>query len=286
MTQFENQPSESTPSASDHPAVPSPTTSTIPATHQATSSPTTAPPMAGRLGFTGMPYPTYGVAPAATVPPMATAVTEPVASSTTYTGVPEPMPRRYEDEYHRPAAAVYMTGMPRYVAPEHGSTMPAPGFTSLSGLRGPESCGGRSRGSGRSSNKSLTRSEIREALRGATSELVGDLTQKNSGQIGAPDSSRRVTYHHGSFSSLTTSQSFGGGTDEHSGRLEELTYADPCRDSKEPFRTKKSPATLQPRGELHASRAGPVGVQSPKKMLSPTALLTWAVIPLMMSGNL
>ena len=57
-------------------------------------------------------------------------------------------------------------------------TMPVPGFTSLSGLRGPDSLGGRSRGSGRSSNRSLTRSEIKEALRGATSELVGDLTQE------------------------------------------------------------------------------------------------------------
>ena len=120
--------------------------------------------MAEGLGFTGMPYPTYGVTPAATVPPMATAVSEPVAFSSTYTGVPEPMLRRYEDGYHRPAAAVYMTGIPSYAAPKPGYTMPAPGFTSLSGLRGRESCGGRSRGSGRSSNRSLTRSEIRAAL--------------------------------------------------------------------------------------------------------------------------
>ena len=134
--------------------------------------------MAEGLGFTGMPYPTYGVTPAATVPPMATAVSEPVASSSTYTGVPEPMRRRYEDDYHRPAAAVYMTRIPGYAAPEPGYTMPAPDFTSPSGLHGPESCGGRSIGSGRSSNESLTRSEIREALRGATSEIVGDLTQE------------------------------------------------------------------------------------------------------------
>ena len=97
--------------------------------------------MAEGLGFTGMPYRTYGVTPAATVPPMATAVSEPVAFSSTYTGVPEPMPRRYVDGYHRPAAAVYMAGIPGYAAPELGHTMPAPGFTSLSGLRGPESCG-------------------------------------------------------------------------------------------------------------------------------------------------
>ena len=88
------------------------------------------------------------------------------------------MPRRYEYVYHRPAASVYMTGIPGYAAPEPGYTMPVPGFTSLSGLRGAESLGGRSRGSGTSSNRSLTRSEIREALRGATSELVGDLTQE------------------------------------------------------------------------------------------------------------
>ena len=71
------------------------------------------------------------------VPTMATAVSEPVASSFTYTGAPEPVPRRYEDVYHRPAAGVYMTWIPGYAAPEPGYTMPVPGFTSLSGLRGP-----------------------------------------------------------------------------------------------------------------------------------------------------
>ena len=172
---FEDKPVVSAPSASNQPAVPSPTTTTLPTTHPATSSPTTTPPMAEGLGFTSTPYPTYGVAPAAT---MATAVSEPVASSSTYTGIRESMPRRYDDDCHRPAAGVYMTGIPSYVVPEPGYTMPAPGFTSLSGLRGPESCGGRSRGSRRSSNKSLTRSEIGEALRGATADLVGDLTEE------------------------------------------------------------------------------------------------------------
>ena len=174
---FEDTPEESASSASDLPAVPSPTTTTLPAAHPATSSPTATPPMAEGLGFTGMPYPTHGATPAATVPPMVTSVSEPVASSSGYTGAPESMLRRYEDVYHRPAAGVYMTGIPGYAAPEPGYTMPVPGFTSLSGLRGPDSLGGRSRGSGRSSNRSLTRSEIKEALRGATSELVGDLTQ-------------------------------------------------------------------------------------------------------------
>ena len=141
---FEVKPVESAPSASDYSAVPSPTTTTLPATHPATSSPTTTPPIAEGLGFTGMPYPTYGVTPAATVPPMASALSEPVASSSIYTGVPEPMPRRYEDGYHRPAAAVYMTGIPGYAAPEPSYTMPAPGLISRSGLCGPESCGGRS----------------------------------------------------------------------------------------------------------------------------------------------
>ena len=174
---FEDTPVGSAPSASYFPAVSSPTTTTLPPTHQATSSPTTTPPMAEVLSFTEMPNPTSGVTPAATVPPIATAVSEPVPSSSTYTGAPEPMPRRYEDGYHRPAAGVYMTGIPGYAATEAGHAMPAPGFTSLSGLRGPESLGGRSRGSGRSSNRSLTRSEIEEALRGAISELVGALSQ-------------------------------------------------------------------------------------------------------------
>ena len=175
---LEDTPEESAPSASHLPAIPSPTTTTLPAAHPATSSPTTTPPMAEDLGFTGMPYPTYGVTPAATVPPLATAVSKPVASSSTYTGAPEPMPRRYEDVFDRLARGVYMTGIPGYAAPKPGYTMPVPGFTSLSGLRGPESVGGRSRGSGRSCNRSLTRSEIEEALRGATSDLVGDLTQQ------------------------------------------------------------------------------------------------------------
>ena len=134
--------------------------------------------MAEGLGFTGMTYPTYGVTPAATVAPMATAVSEPVTSSSTYTGAPGPMPRRYEDVYHRPATGVYVTVIPGYAAAEPDYTMPVPGFTSLSGLRGPESLGGRSRGSGRSSNRHLMRSANKEALRRATSELVGDLTQE------------------------------------------------------------------------------------------------------------
>ena len=89
---FYDKPVESAPSAPDYPVVPSPTTTNLPATHPATSSLTTIPPMAEGPGFTGMPYPTYGVTPAANVPPTATAVSEPVASSSIYTGVPEPRP--------------------------------------------------------------------------------------------------------------------------------------------------------------------------------------------------
>ena len=109
---FKDTPEESAPSASDFPAVPCPTTTTLPVAHLATSSPTTTPPMAEGLGFTGMPYSTYGVTAAATVPPMPSAVSEPVASSSTYTGAPEPMPRRYEVGYHRPAAGVCITRIP------------------------------------------------------------------------------------------------------------------------------------------------------------------------------
>ena len=89
---FDDKPAEGAPIASDHPATPSPATTTLPASHPATSSPTTTPPMAEGHGFTGMPYPTYGLTPVATAPPMATAVREPVASSSTYIGIHEPAP--------------------------------------------------------------------------------------------------------------------------------------------------------------------------------------------------
>ena len=85
---FDDKRVKSAPSASHHPAVPSPTTTTLPATHPVTSSATTTPPMAEDLGFTGIPYTTHGVTPAATAPPMATTVCQPVASSSTYSGIP------------------------------------------------------------------------------------------------------------------------------------------------------------------------------------------------------
>ena len=260
---FEDTPVESAPNASDFPAVTSPTTTKLPATHPATYSPTTTPPMAEGLGFTGMPYPTYGVAPTATVPPMATAVSEPVASSSAYTGAPGSVPRRYDDVYHRLAAGVYMTGIPGYAAPERGYTMPAPGFTSLSGLRGPESLGGRSRGSGRSSNRSLTRSEIKEALRGATAELFGDSTPEIRAKLEPLIPPQSVTYHCGSLTSPSTNQSPGGGVDKHPGKPEEPTDANPGCDTEKPFHTKDGRAPLQPRGKLHESRTGPVGADSP-----------------------
>ena len=72
-----------------------------------------------------------------------------------------------------------MADVPRYATYELGYPMPAPGYATLSGLRrGPESCGSKSRGSRGSSNRSLTSSELRKALRGATKDLVGDITQE------------------------------------------------------------------------------------------------------------
>ena len=102
--------------------------------------------MAEGLGLTGVPYPTYGVDSFAAAPPRSTAVSEPVVSSSSYTGIREFMPHRYAEDHHRPATGVDMTGMHGYAPPKTGSTMPAPGFTSLSGLRDTESFGGRSRG--------------------------------------------------------------------------------------------------------------------------------------------
>ena len=151
---------EGAPSASGLHASPSPTTTTLPVPDPAatTSTPITNPPMAEGTGFTGMPtYPAYGVNPPTTAFPEATTTSAPVASSA---------PRWYAADYHHPL-------------PTTGAYVDVPGYATLSELRrGPESCGSRSRGSGRSSNRSLTRSEIKEALRGATSELVVDLTQE------------------------------------------------------------------------------------------------------------
>ena len=137
---------EGAPSASGLHASPSPTTTTLPAPDPAatTSTPINNPP--------------GGVNPPTTAFPEATTTSAPVASS--------PAPRWYAADYHHPL-------------PTTGAYVDVPGYATLSGLRrGPESCGSRSRGSGRSSNRSLTRSEIKEALRGATSELVVDLTQE------------------------------------------------------------------------------------------------------------
>ena len=152
---------EGAPSACGLHASPSPTTTTLPTPDPAatTSRPITTPPMAEGTGFTGMPtYPAYGVDPFTTALPEATTAREPVA--------PSSAPRWYAADYHHPLPAT-------------GAYVDVPRYATLSGLtRGPESCGSRSRGSRRSSNRSLTRSEINEALRGATSKIVGDLTQE------------------------------------------------------------------------------------------------------------
>ena len=152
---------EGAPSTSGLHASPSPTATKLPTPDPAaaTSTPITTTPMAEGTGFTGMPtYPAYGMDPSATAFPEATTASEPVASSSA--------PRWYAADYHHPLPAT-------------GAYVDVPGYATLSGLRrGPESCGSRSRGSGRSSNRSLTRSEINEALRGVTSKIVGDLTQE------------------------------------------------------------------------------------------------------------
>ena len=152
---------EGAPSASGLHASPSPITTTLPIPDPAaaTSTPITNPPVAEGTGVTGMPtYPAYRLGPPTAAFPEATTASEPVASSSA--------PRWYAADYHHPLPAT-------------GTHVDVPGYATLSGLRrGPESLGGRSRGSGRSSNRSLTRSKINEVLRGATSKIVGDLTQE------------------------------------------------------------------------------------------------------------
>ena len=134
--------------------------------------------MAEGTGFTGMPaYPAYGVDPSINAFPEATTASEPVA--------PSSAPRWYAADHHHhhplPATGVYVADVPGYAAYEAAYPMPAPGYATLSWLRrGSESCGSKSNGSRGSSYRSLTRSELREALRGATKDLVGDITQEIS----------------------------------------------------------------------------------------------------------
>ena len=163
-------------SASGLHASPSPTTTTLPTPDPAasTSTPITTLPMAEGTGFTGMPtYPAYGVEPSTTACPEATTASEPVASSSA--------PRWYAADYHHPlpATGAFVADVPGNAAYEPGYPMPAPGYATLSGLRrGPQSCGSKSRESRGSSNRFLTRSELREALCGATKDLVGGITQE------------------------------------------------------------------------------------------------------------
>ena len=148
---------EGAPSASGLHASPSPTTTTLPTPDPAatTSTPITNPPMAEGTGLTVMPtYPAYGVNPPTTAFPEATTTSEPVASSSA--------PRWYAADYDHPLPAT-------------GAYVDVPGYATLSELRrGPESCGSRSRGSGRSSNRSLTQSEIKEALQPKAQKICVD----------------------------------------------------------------------------------------------------------------
>ena len=242
-----NEPTfEGAPSASGLHASPSPITTTLPITDPAaaTSTPITNSPMAEGTGFTGMPtYPAYGLGPPTTAFLAATTASEPVASSSA--------PRWYAADYHHPLPATAA-----YVG--------VPGYATLSGLRrGPESLGGRSRGLGRSSNRSLTRSEINEVLRGATLSNCGRPHSRDSRETGAPDDTApSVTYHGGSVTPSSTGQPPGGTADKHPGEPEKPTDADPCTDTEKSFRTGNGPAAIQPRDDLYESRAGPAGADS------------------------
>ena len=170
---FSKKPSESTPGATDHPDLPStssPTTTTLPSTKPATSSPTASAPLPEGIALSGVPYHTYGVDPPATAASMAHPVSEPMTFGSSHTRIREPTPCDDLDAFRAVSTAVPLPTMPAH-------TMPEDGVTSLSGLGGLESCVGRSRRSRRSSDRSLTRSEIRKALCGATAHLIGDLTE-------------------------------------------------------------------------------------------------------------
>ena len=110
--------------------------------------------------------------------------------------------------------------------------MDVPGYATLSGLRrGPESCGSRSGGSGRSSNRSLTRSEINEVLRRATSKIVGDLTQGIRDRLEPliPPQASLTTV--GMSPHRVQANHLVAGLTKRPGEPEELTDANPCSDT-------------------------------------------------------
>ena len=239
-------PFEGAPSASGLQASPSPLTTTLRAA--ATSTSTTNQPMAEGTGFTGMPpYPAYGMGPPTTALHEATTASEPVATSSA--------PRWYAAEYPHPLSATgTYVDVPGY----------APGYATLSGLRrGPESLGGRSRGSGRSSNRSLTRSEINEVLRGATSKIVGDLTQENREKLEPlmiPPQASPTTV--GMSPHRVQANHLAAGLTNTLGSLRSRPMPTTCSYSEKSFRAENGPAALEPRDELDEGRAGPAGANS------------------------
>ena len=88
----------------------------------------------------------------------------------------EPTPCEDPHAFRQVSIAEPLLTMPAYTMPEHG-------FTSLSGVRGLDSCVGTSKGFGRSSDRSLTRFEIKKALCGTNADLAGDLTQEISAKL-------------------------------------------------------------------------------------------------------
>ena len=139
-------------------------------------------------------------------------------------------PRWYAADYHHPLPAT-------------GAYVDVPGYATLSGLRrGPESCGSR-----RSSNRSLKRSEIKEALRGATSELVGDLTQEIRAKVEPlipPQASPTIV---GVSPHQVQANHLVAGLTNTLGSLRSRPMPTPAVIRRSPFHTKNGPASLQPR---------------------------------------
>ena len=226
-------PFESAPSASGLHASPCTTTTTLPITDSAASTPTpittprtaeTAegtgftgmpapaypaygvdPSTAEGRGFTGMPapaYPAYGVDPSATALPKATTASEPMASG---------------------SAPLWYAAKPH---DHHHHHHEFPGYATPSGLRrGTASCGSKSRGSRGLSHRSLTRSELREALCRATPDLVGDITREIRAKLEPliPPQGSPTTL--GASSHCLKENHFCGRAESHSWRREEPVEA-------------------------------------------------------------
>ena len=141
--------------------------------------------------------------------------------------------------------------------------MDVPRYATLSGLeRGPESCGSRGRGSQRSSNRSLEQLEVNEALEGATSKILGDVTQEIWAKLEPLIPSQVSPTNVGVSPHRVQANHLVAGLTNTLGSLRSRPM--PAVRHREAFLYRERPSLPTATWQLHKSRAGTAGADSPK----------------------